>query len=94
MFVAGLLIRITLMRIRILILIEVLEICDHWSADSPGLHFEPPGFNCEYTRPSTVFFDPLQLLNLDFNTDLNPAFHSNEDLDPASKNNADPDPQP
>ncbi len=32
------LIRITLMRIRILLLMKVIGICDHWSIDPPGLH--------------------------------------------------------
>jgi hypothetical protein len=32
----------TLMRIRILLRIKVMTVCDHWSVDPPGLHFEPP----------------------------------------------------
>jgi hypothetical protein len=32
----------TLMRIRILLIIKMMRICDYWSTDPPGLHFEPP----------------------------------------------------
>jgi hypothetical protein len=28
-------------RVRILLLIKVMRICDHWSKDPSGLHFEP-----------------------------------------------------
>jgi len=45
-----------LMRIRILDLIKVMGICDLWSLDPPGLHFEPPGLHREGTRPSTALF--------------------------------------
>jgi hypothetical protein len=58
---AGLSIRITLMRIRIriqvftlmriLLLIKVMEICDHWSVNPTGLHFDPPVLHCERLRP-------------------------------------------
>ncbi len=44
-------------------------------------------------NPPQLCFEPLKLLNLDFNADPDPAFHSNADPDPASKNNADPDPE-
>jgi hypothetical protein len=37
-------------------------------------------------------FEPLQLLNFDFNSNPDPAFNSNADPDPNSKNNADPEP--
>jgi hypothetical protein len=57
-----------------------MRICDHWSVDPPGPHFEPLklrkfAFNAE---PS------------------DPAFHYYVDPDPdlAFQNNADPDPQP
>jgi hypothetical protein len=46
---------------------------------------------CELSR---LHFEPLKLLNFDFNWDPDPAFYSNVDLDPASQINADPDPQP
>ncbi len=39
----------------------VIRICNHWSTDPPGVHFEPPGLHCE--RP-LLHFEPLQLLNL------------------------------
>jgi hypothetical protein len=61
------------MRIRILLLIKAMEICNHWSVDPPRHYFEP-----------------LKLLDFDFNTGPDPSFHFNSDLDPASKNNADP----
>ncbi len=32
----------TLMRTRILLLIKMMQICYHWYADPPRLHFEPP----------------------------------------------------
>jgi hypothetical protein len=41
-----------------------------------------------------LYFEPLKLLNFDFNADPDPDFHFNADPGPASKNNADPDPQP
>jgi hypothetical protein len=58
--------------IRILLLIKVMKICDHWSTDSPRLHFEPPqvlNFDLD-ADPDPAF---------DFNVDPDPdtAFHSN-----------------
>jgi hypothetical protein len=44
--------------------------------------------------PQWLRFEPLQLLNFDIITDLDPAFHSNADSDPPSQNNADPNLQP
>ncbi len=46
-----------------------------------------------------LYFEPLKLLNFDFNADPDPSFHTNADPDPdpASKNNVDPtrpDPDP
>jgi hypothetical protein len=35
------------MRIRILLLVKVMRICDLWSTDLPGLQFEPPRLHCE-----------------------------------------------
>ncbi len=77
-------IRINSMRIRILflplllllILIKVMRIWDYWSADPPGLYFEPPLIH----GPLWLHFEPLMLMNFDFNAGP----------DPASKNNADP----
>jgi hypothetical protein len=43
--------------------------------------------------PPWLNFEPLYLLNLAFNGDMNPTFHSNADPDPDAKINADPDPQ-
>ncbi len=53
-------------------------------------------------RPPCLHFEPLQLLNFDFDADpdpafdfdADPAFHSDADLDPAYLNDADPDPGP
>ncbi len=99
---ARLRIRITLMQIRIqlftlirtwiLLVIKVMRICDHWSAEPPRLDLEPSHLDYERPRPSKAPFEPLQLLNFEFNADLNldQAFHSNADPDPASKNNAVP----
>jgi hypothetical protein len=44
--------------------------------------------------PPRLYFEPLKLLNFDFNADSDSVFHFNADPDPVSKNNADPDPQP
>ncbi len=48
----------TVMRIQTQIqrLFKVMGISDHWSKDPPGLHFEPPGLNCERPRFSTSLF--------------------------------------
>ncbi len=54
----------TLMRIRIRILLKVVRPLVY---NLPGLHFEPPCRHCERRRPSTVTFEHLTLLNLDFN---------------------------
>jgi hypothetical protein len=43
-------------RIRILLLIKVMQICDHWSPDPPGLNFESPRLHCERPRPSAAPF--------------------------------------
>jgi hypothetical protein len=45
-----------LMRIRILLLIKVMGICDHWSVDPTGLNFDPPGLHCELAWPSTALY--------------------------------------
>jgi hypothetical protein len=77
-------------RIRILLVIKVMRICDHWSTDPPRLHFESPRPHCSVCGPPLLRFEPLKLLNFDFNADLDsdPAFHSKTDLDPdpASQN--------
>jgi hypothetical protein len=79
---AELRIRITFMRIRILLVIKVMRICTHWSAEPPRLDLEPSHLDYERPRPSKAPFEPSQLLNSEFNADSNP--------DPASKNNAVP----
>jgi hypothetical protein len=73
-------------RIRILLIIIVTQICDHWSTNPPGLHLEPLLFHGE----------PLKHVNFVVNadSDQDPAFQSNADPDLASQNNADPMPQP
>ncbi len=66
----------TLMRIGIplLLLIKVIQICDHCSTEPPKLHFDPPCLYCERPR---LHFEPLKLLNFDFMVDRNPAVQSN-----------------
>jgi hypothetical protein len=49
-------IRITWIRIRILLLIKEMEVCDHRTIEPPRLHFEPPGLLCELLRISTALF--------------------------------------
>ncbi len=68
---------ITLMRIRILLFIKDMRICDHWSPGSAGLYYEPSRLHGEHPRPSKM--TPLsafkKLLNYYFNTDPGPAFY-------------------
>ncbi len=76
-FCAGLRIRIILMRtrshlltlmgirIRILLLIKVMGICDHCSTDIPGFHFQHPRLHCEH-GPPRLHFEPLKFMNFDF----------------------------
>jgi hypothetical protein len=78
------------MRIWILFLIKVMQICDHWPTDPPGLHFEPPSLHFERPRPYKILFEPRKILNFDVNADPDLASHSNADPDPAYKNKADP----
>jgi hypothetical protein len=47
------------MQTQILLLKKMMRICNAWSIDPPGLHFEPPGLHNE--RPSRV-----QSYNLSF----------------------------
>ncbi len=83
---------ILLIRIRILILslllIKMMRICDtYWSTDPPWLHFKPPLWT---SKALELLFEPLGLLNFDLN--LDPAFHSDADPypDQASKNGSEP----
>jgi hypothetical protein len=82
------------MLIQILLLIKEIRIYDHCPTDPPALHFEPLRLHFERPRPSTAPFEPLKLLNFDFNADPDPAFNSNADPDPAFKNDEDADLQP
>ncbi len=64
----------------------------------PAFHFDAdpePIWNFIADTDQRLHFEPLQLLNFDFNADpdADPAFHSNADPDPASQSNAAPDPQ-
>jgi hypothetical protein len=77
-----------------MLLIKVMQVCDHWPTDPPDLRFEPPRLHVERPRPSTAPFGPQKLLNFDFDADPDPSFHFNADPDPASKSNADSDPKP
>ncbi len=38
---------------------QVIGICDHWSIDPPGLHFESPGLHCKRPRPFMALFDSI-----------------------------------
>ncbi len=58
------------MRIRTLLLITVIGICDHWSIDPPELHFEPLGSMVSVYGPSRLCFKPLRLMSFDLNADL------------------------
>ncbi len=69
--------------IRILLIIKVMQICGHLAYKPLALHFKPPGLRCECHR---LHFEPLKILNLDFDADA--------DRDPACRNNMDPDPLP
>jgi hypothetical protein len=73
-------------RIRIMLLIKVIVISDHWFIDPPRLYFEPPGVHCERPGPSTA----LNLQNLEFNVEPDKDIYSNADLGETSKNNEDP----
>ncbi len=91
---SGFLIRITFMRIRIqlftsiriqiqiLLLIKVMQICDHWTPDPPELHFEPPRLNFETPR---LHFRSRKPLNFDLNARIWIQFFT-----PYTGNNADP----
>jgi hypothetical protein len=50
--------------------------------DPPGLYFKAPSPHCERSR---LHFEPLKLLNFDFNLDPDPALRPIADPDPASK---------
>ncbi len=85
-----------LQQIRILLLIKVIRICDHYhsTTDPPKLHFGPPGLHWEHRGPPHLYLEPLNILNFNFNADPSGfIFNSDADPDPASKDNADPDPQ-
>jgi hypothetical protein len=91
----------TLMGIGILLLIKVMRICNNYSS-LQTLQDSILRLQTSIVRvngPPRLHFEPLKLLNFDFNAnaDPDPALHSNADPDPASKHNrfnADPDPQP
>ncbi len=64
-----------LIRIWILLLIEVLRICDHLSTDTRRLHFDPPLLHLWASAALHGFiFEPIQLLKFDFDADPYPAF--------------------
>jgi hypothetical protein len=50
-------------RIRILRLIKVMRICNHWSTDSQRLHLEPHASIMSVHDPQWHNFEPLKLLN-------------------------------
>ncbi len=59
-----------LMRIRILLLIKVMRICDHWSTDRPFLSLHASILSIHGL--SWLHFEPLKLLNFDFNAGPDP----------------------
>jgi hypothetical protein len=98
-FLPELRIRITLMRIRIQLFtvmrirMEMMGICENWSIDSPGLHFDPQSLHSrERSLPSTaLYFEPLKLPNLTISgSGSNFSSNADPDPDPAYKNNVDP----
>jgi hypothetical protein len=81
---------------RILLLIKVMRICDHWPTDTPCLHFEPLRLILSIHGPLRLNFEPRELLSFGFNADPDTAFHYKADLDSASQKmriHADPDPK-
>jgi hypothetical protein len=87
--------RITSLRIRNLLLIKMMQICDHLTTDPPSfrLHASMLSLQTFILRVHgllRIHCDPRKFLNFDFNADPDPAFYSNADPDPASKNNEDP----
>jgi hypothetical protein len=77
----GLRIRITLVRIRILLLILMRRICDRRSTEPSRLHFEPPSLHCERQRSSVAPFEPPPLMNFCFDPDPDPASDFGADTD-------------
>jgi hypothetical protein len=68
----------TFILIRIL-MIKLMQICDHWSTDTPRLYF----ISSRHSSIVSVHGSILSLLasEFDFNADPDPAFHSNTDSD-------------
>jgi hypothetical protein len=64
----------SLMRIRILLLIKLIRICDHSTTDPPKLHFGPPGLHWEHRGPLRLYLEPLNILNFNFNADPSGSF--------------------
>ncbi len=75
------------MRIRILLLIKVFRICDHWWQTLKGSILSLNAFIVSVHGPSWLLFEPLKLLYFDFSADpdSDTAFYTNADPDPASK---------
>ncbi len=69
-------------RIRILLLIKVMPICDHWPSIPPELDLSPPRLHCERPWPSMASFLAAEALNFDFDAGPDPAYLPNADLDP------------
>jgi hypothetical protein len=80
-----------------LLLIKVMQTCDNWPTDPPGLHFEPPRLHLGVHGPPRLRIESRKRLNFDCNAYPDPPFHSSADADldpdPTSTNNADPDPK-
>ncbi len=87
---------LTLMRVRILLLIKVMRICDHWYTvryrPSVALFFEPPRpLFLASTALHGSIFEPQQLLDFDFDTVRIRLFNFDADPHPIFHYDADPD---
>ncbi len=74
-----------------------MQICDHTGLQNLQgsiLSLQPSIVRAISPPCPWLHFEPLKLLNFDFNADLDPTFPWYADLEPDSKINADPDPQP
>jgi hypothetical protein len=69
-------------QIRLLLLIKVMEICDHSLWTLQGSIFSFQASIVSVYGPPQLYLEPLKLLNFAFNAETDPAFHSNADLNP------------
>ncbi len=67
------------MRIRILLIIKVMRICDHWSKDPPRLVYTSI---VRVRGPPLLHLGASKASEFDFNEDPDPAIYSNADPEP------------